>query len=351
MPTLRVPFGQIGDRLFEPRQVPNGKTCGCVCPACKRPLIARQRAQTPHFAHEPGQDCAHALETAVHLAAKQLIAARRELRLPIVQYLNLYKKEARLEIICGEQLVKPETVALETWLTDIRPDLIATVAGQPYLVEIAVTHFVDEAKLEKIYHHKIPTFEINASRLKDSFTFTALSELLFSGAYSAHWLYHHQIEQLSEKSRRDYLKEIAIEDENKRQREEKFAKYKDMPYRQKLALNRRRLGLNDLQFKELTSFVPWEGSFGAPREVWQSAVLAYISQVDDRPDPTLPYCVNTDYCLEWLRKVFEIQPQVPDGDKIAVFKYFRHLERLGILEHESAKEFWVVLPPNKWAEI
>ncbi|WP_236953275.1 hypothetical protein [Immundisolibacter cernigliae] len=218
-------------------------------------------------------------------------------------------------------------------------------------MEIAVTHFVDEEKLEKIYHHKIPTFEIDAERLKGSFTFASLSDLLFSGAYSARWLYHPELEKLSENSRQDHLKEIAAEEEKRRQREEEFEKYKNMPYREKLALNRRRLGLNDTQFRKLTSSVPWERSFRAPREVWQSAVLAYITQADDCPDPSMPYWVDTDDCLDWLKKVFEIQPQVPDGDQIAVFKYFRHLENSGILKHESAKEFLVVLPPDQWAKI
>jgi len=348
MPILRVPFGQIGDRLFEPRQVPNGKACGCICPACKRPLIARQRAQTPHFAHGPGQDCAHAVETAVHLAAKQIIADQGELRLPVVRYSNLYKKEAGLQIVCAEQLVKLETVTLETWLTDIRPDLIATVGGQRYLVEIAVTHFVDEAKREKIYHHQIPAFEIDAGRLRGSFTHTALSDLLFSGAYPAHWLYHPKLEELSENSRQNYFKETAAEEEKIRQREEKFEKYKNLPYRKQLAANRRRLKLDDAQFRKLICFVPWEGSVRAPREVWQSAILAYITQADDRPDPSLPCWVDTDDCLDWLKKVFEIQPQVPDGDQIAVFKYFKHLENLGILKHEFAKEFLIVLSPDRW---
>ena len=55
---LRVPFGLAGGRLFE---------CDCVCPGCKRPVIAKQGSKTPHVAHEPDEDCAYGLETAVHL--------------------------------------------------------------------------------------------------------------------------------------------------------------------------------------------------------------------------------------------------------------------------------------------
>ena len=79
---LLVPFGLKDDVLYEPQQVPNGKACGCLCPGCKHTLIARQNAKTPHFAHAVGEDCQKGFETAVHLAAKQLIAERMELSIP-----------------------------------------------------------------------------------------------------------------------------------------------------------------------------------------------------------------------------------------------------------------------------
>ncbi len=55
--------------------VPNGNNCGCFCPACKKPLQARNAGQIRehHFAHQPGVDCPTAFETALHLLAKQLI--------------------------------------------------------------------------------------------------------------------------------------------------------------------------------------------------------------------------------------------------------------------------------------
>lgn len=75
---VRVPFGYcVADgRMYAPREVPLGKRCGCICPACKDELIARHEInghKTPHFSHDSGADCANGLETAVHLAAKQLI--------------------------------------------------------------------------------------------------------------------------------------------------------------------------------------------------------------------------------------------------------------------------------------
>jgi hypothetical protein len=37
--------------------VPRGAACGCFCPECKSPLIAKQGDEVQwHFAHEPGQE-------------------------------------------------------------------------------------------------------------------------------------------------------------------------------------------------------------------------------------------------------------------------------------------------------
>lgn len=55
--------------------VPKGNDCGCVCPACKQPLQAKNAGpkRDHHFAHQPGVDCPGALETVLHLLAKERI--------------------------------------------------------------------------------------------------------------------------------------------------------------------------------------------------------------------------------------------------------------------------------------
>ena len=55
--------------------VPNGNDCGCICPACKKPLQAKNagRIKKHHFAHQSGVDCPTAVETALHLLAKEKI--------------------------------------------------------------------------------------------------------------------------------------------------------------------------------------------------------------------------------------------------------------------------------------
>lgn len=55
--------------------VPNGNECDCICPACKKPLQAKNAGQIRkhHFAHQSGVDCPTAVETTLHLLAKEKI--------------------------------------------------------------------------------------------------------------------------------------------------------------------------------------------------------------------------------------------------------------------------------------
>lgn len=56
--------------------VANGNKCGCFCPACKEPLIAKNsgKKKTHHFAHFSDINCEFAYETMLHLLAKEKIS-------------------------------------------------------------------------------------------------------------------------------------------------------------------------------------------------------------------------------------------------------------------------------------
>lgn len=55
--------------------VANGKKCGCFCPACQEPLVAKNggKKKIHHFAHFSDINCEFAYETMLHLLAKEKI--------------------------------------------------------------------------------------------------------------------------------------------------------------------------------------------------------------------------------------------------------------------------------------
>jgi hypothetical protein len=59
----------------------------------------------------------------------------------------------------------------------------------PVLVEVAVTHFVDERKLWQIKQQEVAAIEIDLSMLRDA-TFAALETALFDDPSRTSWLYH-----------------------------------------------------------------------------------------------------------------------------------------------------------------
>lgn len=194
---LLVPFGLKDGFLFEPGQVLNGKACGCVCPACKRPLIARQGAATPHFAHAQAENCSTGFETAVHLAVKQIIAEKRLVRLPAVVWEDLGSINYYSKTLYTERTLRLDSVNLEYKIGDFRPDIVVSSGSETYLIEVAVTHFIKEEKQQKIKKEGIATFEIDVSDLKGGFTLESLERAIYTTKdYQAEWIYHPRLEQL-----------------------------------------------------------------------------------------------------------------------------------------------------------
>lgn len=62
-------------QLVDVDKVPVGNKCGCFCPACKEPLIAKNQGtkRMHHFAHQSGTECDYAIESMLHILAKEKI--------------------------------------------------------------------------------------------------------------------------------------------------------------------------------------------------------------------------------------------------------------------------------------
>ncbi|TMC53297.1 MAG: hypothetical protein E6J26_08770 [Chloroflexi bacterium] len=191
---LELPFGLRGVRLMHVSEVAAGRACNCVCPACHQPLIARKGAHnTHHFAHAGGAECAHGLETALHLAAKQMLESEGIIRLPAVILAFDYSHKPPWQIQ-PETLVRFERVQLENRLGAIVPDILVHVKDRPLLIEIAVTHAVDAAKLARIRRLGISALEITLRDFEREPTLPALRQELLFGTGSKRWLYNARAE-------------------------------------------------------------------------------------------------------------------------------------------------------------
>src|ERR1035437_8537112 len=160
---MKIPFGlrTHDQHMVDPTEVAQGGSCGCICPGCNEPLIARQGMINEwHFAHKAGGDCASGAESAIHRMAKQMIIERAQIWVPErsfhreilgsyddIDRIYCWKKFISIDV-CTEGL-KPLTNCIEEKQVETRrPDVLPDLGGSPTAIEIAHTHFCDEAKID-----------------------------------------------------------------------------------------------------------------------------------------------------------------------------------------------------------
>ncbi|GHC08861.1 hypothetical protein GCM10010080_24890 [Thermomonas carbonis] len=176
---LKVPFGLKAGRMWSPKQVAAGRECGCVCPACEAPLVAKAADSTcrrPHFAHLTMTDCRAGYETALHRKAKELLAEHAALLLPAWDGEADMPNPPQLQDdtgqwMSGTRVEFPSRTAglrnirLEEAQGDYTPDVIAEDEAGELLIEIRVSHAVDPLKRRRIQSEGKRLIEIDLSRL------------------------------------------------------------------------------------------------------------------------------------------------------------------------------------------
>ena len=147
-------LNQEGD-LVHVDTVPNGNECGCICPHCKSSLCAKNGSDNDkkihHFAHLSGADCQGAVESALHLLAKEILLETKCVYLP-------QRYDGRKEELIRFERVETEFYDKETQL---RPDCIGYYNDKCLWVEFKRTHAVDTKKRGKIISAHIDCIEID----------------------------------------------------------------------------------------------------------------------------------------------------------------------------------------------
>lgn len=170
--------------------VESGLKCGCVCPACGEPLVAKKGAKRiHHFAHHSGHNCEYGYESSLHLAAKEILSKSKKIILPPVYVIfpDSYKKN---ELVCDAKEIGIEKVELEKRFGDVIPDVVVYAGGRQFFIEIYVTHRIDEEKLQKLKKADISTIEIDLSTKNSITSMGELTDLLLSNNDKKKWKYN-----------------------------------------------------------------------------------------------------------------------------------------------------------------
>lgn len=228
--TVQLEYGLRGDNVIYIQELitaEKGKACNCICPACGKPLIAKLGPHNQwHFAHD-GAECnlAKAQQTALHMLAKEIIEDNKKLLFPGISikrndFLNEvkdYRVQARIPQSIEYRktsVVNCDSVSLEKKMSNIVPDIVVTAKGRICLIEIAVTHFVDEEKERKIKEIGLPLFEIDLSDLYHSkFTRKELAEAVLNNPNNRTWILNPLYDNAEKWAKDQYSKYIRLAEE------------------------------------------------------------------------------------------------------------------------------------------
>ncbi|MFK8165378.1 MAG: hypothetical protein AB8H12_23225 [Lewinella sp.] len=158
MPATRLPLivGVGGDGLLVPiRRAQRGLKCKCTCPACGARLSAKRgKVKAHHFAHYRVEECAGAVETALHRFAKAVLHHHQKIVLPPVFARGVTEA---IEPIRGFTYRRTaEEAKVKGFVADV------ILYGQKKLiVELKVTHAVDAYKQRVFIRSGVPSVEID----------------------------------------------------------------------------------------------------------------------------------------------------------------------------------------------
>lgn len=161
--SMFVALDQNG-QLISIKTALRGRGCNCTCISCGEPVVARKGLiREHHFSHNSNKEsCFIQRESLLHLYAKQVIRTLLGLQLPPMPGTWPESEDQT-------SWWDFERVDEEVPQPGFQPDLVAHLRdGRQLFIEIAVTSFIGEEKLERIKNVGIDTVEIDLRELLTS---------------------------------------------------------------------------------------------------------------------------------------------------------------------------------------
>lgn len=201
-----LPYGLRADgTLAHVADVLSGLACGCTCPGCGTPLVARKgTVKLHHFAHHADRACAGAWESTLHILAKEVIAAARGISLPEAVAVHGHL----VEHVSAAMTFAYDAADAEVRMGAITPDIVLYGAGRQLLVEVHVTHPAENAKLEELRLRELPAIEIDLSKAPRHAPREYHADLILRTA-PRRWLFNAKIEAVIARLRERAEREAA----------------------------------------------------------------------------------------------------------------------------------------------
>lgn len=209
---IQIPFGLRGEDFLHISEVDRGRDCNCICPECKKPLVARKgRIREAHFAHSASNSaefCGGGLETALHKYAKRIIDDARYLQLPGFVARLPFGYVGAAAVIAPKRIEFSRVTTEEQMIFGRRKvDVVGYWPEGRVLIEIHVTHRVRGKKLTEVRQSDEYMLEIDVPRnmlfSSASHGVGSLREFILDGLENKRWIHHPEGEKIREKLRRE----------------------------------------------------------------------------------------------------------------------------------------------------
>ena len=166
---LLIPYGMCDGELVHISEVERGEACGCSCPVCDEPLVARKgNVKQHHFAHRPGSECS--AETVLHKLGKLFLCERISASIisgdPIRIHWSCQSCPDKHQ---GNLLKKAVSFKTEFSFGTCRPDItLFNSDGEPVVfIEVVVTHTPDENVLEYARNNNVYIVQFRLKSAQD----------------------------------------------------------------------------------------------------------------------------------------------------------------------------------------
>ncbi|MEH6672031.1 hypothetical protein [Halopseudomonas sp.] len=169
-----IPLGERDGQMFRAYEVENGLRCGCVCPGCRKPLVAANQGQKrfPYFRHEELEGCANGRAEGVRRAAVQVIAQRGKLLLPGFSDAATFVAESGRVFtrdICFDPVeVQADEVERFVDLEDLRAHALILSKDRQLVVRIKVTARQEHERNKRLRAMNFSSIEIDLHHLSDA---------------------------------------------------------------------------------------------------------------------------------------------------------------------------------------
>lgn len=378
-----------------------GLLCDCTCAYCGRNLQAcsLNGKVSPYFRHHTEKrDGSHyrskficnpniANETALHKMAKQIISEEKRICVP-EKYISLFEvgiknlpnnivsniKDYRLH---DEMEVVAESVDIEKTIGDFTPDVAFNTKRGTILVEIYVTHKVDDEKKFKVIDQGVSMLEIDLSQyVETSISSESLRKILIEEAENKTWIYYYLSDNIKVKVLQYFENLEVIKKYRKKCDDKKFANEKLIKLFERGeyadALNKLVDDVRFLDFYKNNCKFHWfnfgeafeennevpfyinipicgEMIFKCDRRIWQSIIFnrfiygrknneAKINLNNLFDDLKNDYGINIDYTL-----TYKFTNPLDENETIwlpydVIYKYMEYLEQLGFIYTKNYRD-------------